>query len=98
DGHVTGVQTCALPIYYYLKHEAFSAWIDRLDADDVNVWNPVATLRWNLDKIYLHELAQKGIPVTPTVFAKQGDRLAGIAAEKGRSEERRVGKEGKRER
>lgn len=68
---------------YYLKHEAFKAWIDRLEADDVNVWNPAATLRWNLDKIYLQELAEKGIPITPTVFGRKGDRLSDIASEQG---------------
>jgi glutathione synthase/RimK-type ligase-like ATP-grasp enzyme len=67
---------------YYLKHEAFKAWIDLLDAQQVNVWNPAATLRWNLDKIYLHGLAQQGVPTTPTVFAKQGDSLAAIARER----------------
>ena len=34
--------------------------------------NPPATVRWNLDKQYLAELAEAGVPVTPTSFVQPG--------------------------
>jgi glutathione synthase/RimK-type ligase-like ATP-grasp enzyme len=68
---------------YYLKPDAFARWIDDLDARAVAMWNPAATLRWNLDKIYLQELAAAGVPITPTVFPPPGTRLADVARERG---------------
>ena len=38
--------------------------------------NPAATVRWNLDKRYLAELEQAGIPITPTVFVPPGSAAA----------------------
>lgn len=35
--------------------------------------NPAATVRWNLDKHYLAELADAGVPVIPTAYAEPGD-------------------------
>lgn len=43
--------------------------------------NPIATVRWNLDKRYLQELAGKGIRIVPTVWgdlATTADLLAGF--------------------
>lgn len=68
---------------YYLKSDAFAQWIDDLDALGVAMWNPAVTLRWNLDKIYLRELADAGVPITPTVFPTPGTRLADVARENG---------------
>lgn len=71
---------------YYVKADAFARWIDDLDARGVNMWNPAVTLRWNLDKIYLKQLAEAGVPITPTVFPLHGTRLTDIARENGWSE------------
>ncbi|MEO6432718.1 MAG: hypothetical protein ABIO29_01915 [Sphingomicrobium sp.] len=51
----------------YQSHPArWFKLLDRLDAQAVNVINPVPLLRWNSDKRYLEELAAKGITTVPT--------------------------------
>ncbi len=37
--------------------------------DDAPLLNPPSVLRWNTDKIYLADLAAKGVPIVPTHFA-----------------------------
>jgi glutathione synthase/RimK-type ligase-like ATP-grasp enzyme len=71
------------PWDYYLKADAFRDWIDDLDRRDVRLINHPDTLRWNLDKIYLKDLADAGVPITPTVFAEHGAGLRDILAERG---------------
>jgi glutathione synthase/RimK-type ligase-like ATP-grasp enzyme len=68
---------------YYLKADAFGAWIDAQQRNDVNLWNPAPTLKWNLDKIYLRELRERGVPVTPTVFVDEQTDLKKTADEQG---------------
>jgi len=63
----------------YLKHAtAFAQWLDRLEASKVAVANPVAVIRWNMDKRYLHELLLAGFPVLPTEFVPRGDHTADL--------------------
>lgn len=50
----------------------FLAWIDRVAAV-TDLRNPVAPMRWSLDKHYLAELRDAGVPITPTVFVEPGD-------------------------
>jgi glutathione synthase/RimK-type ligase-like ATP-grasp enzyme len=38
--------------------------------------NPVEVLRWNTDKRYLRDLADRGVPVVPTTFLAPGDAFA----------------------
>ncbi len=49
----------------------FLAWLDHVDAVS-DLVNPAATVRWNLDKRYLAELSEAGVPITPTVFVRPG--------------------------
>lgn len=46
----------------------FDAWLDRV-AGLPTLHNPVGVVRWNLDKRYLGELADAGLPVVPTAYA-----------------------------
>ena len=39
--------------------------------------NPLATVQWNLDKIYLAELASRGVPTIPTLWIAPGAAFAG---------------------
>ena len=57
---------------YHHTIDAFSAWLDRLDATGARVWNPTPLVRWNLSKRYLLELAARGVPTVPTVVL-EGD-------------------------
>lgn len=52
----------------------FLEWLERIAAL-TEVLNPPATVRWNLDKHYLGELADAGVPITPTVFVEPGDSV-----------------------
>jgi glutathione synthase/RimK-type ligase-like ATP-grasp enzyme len=70
---------------YYKNTEAFRAWLDRMEAEQVRLLNPVDVIRWNMDKFYLREMAANGAPVIPAVWLKQGETadLAAILAEQG---------------
>lgn len=73
---------------YHTSLDAFMAWIDRVAALGVPLWNSPAVLRWNAEKIYLRDLATRGIDVVPTVWI--GDRdsstLSGVLADAGWSD------------
>ena len=49
----------------------FVTWLEQVDAVTELV-NPLATVRWSLDKRYLAELAGASVPITPTVFVPPG--------------------------
>ena len=55
--------------------ERLSEFLDWLSAVDAvtELMNPIALVRWNLDKHYLGELAGAGVPITPTVFVEPGE-------------------------
>jgi hypothetical protein len=48
---------------YHLRPDEFRGWLDRLDRLRVPVGNTSDTIRWNMHKRYLRELATEGIPV-----------------------------------
>ena len=52
------------------------ALLDRLEAENIRVSNPVSILRWNSDKAYLAELDAAGIPSVPTILSTLLDRVA----------------------
>jgi glutathione synthase/RimK-type ligase-like ATP-grasp enzyme len=58
---------------YHRKPSKFLAWLDLLEQNNVNVWNPVSALRGNMRKTYLQDLQAKGIAVVPTEFLNRGD-------------------------
>lgn len=49
----------------------FLIWLEKVDAVS-DLVNPLKTVNWNLDKRYLAELAEAGVPITPTVFVQPG--------------------------
>ena len=51
--------------------EAFMDWLSRVSAT-APMWNPADIVRWNVHKGYLNELAEAGLPVTPTVLVRRG--------------------------
>ncbi len=53
----------------------FRAWIDRCANAGTRLANPAAVLSWNLDKRYLRDLADKGVPVVPTTYLDPGARI-----------------------
>lgn len=72
-----------LPLLAWGYPRAAACWyalLDRLEADALNVVNPVAVLRWNSDKAYLSELGAKGVAVVPTIEVAALDDAALAAA------------------
>lgn len=54
----------------YQRHaEAFLAKLEHIDAA-TRLANPVGLMRWNLDKRYLRELEDRGVPIVPTTFGE----------------------------
>ena len=70
---------------YHKKPVEFLAWLNRLETTGVKVLNAPAVLRWNLDKMYLCELAERGVKIPPTVWFGKGEkgRLSDILAANG---------------
>lgn len=52
--------------HYYLKIREFKIWLDKLETQNSNVWNPIEIIKWNIDKTYLINLKNQGINVIPT--------------------------------
>lgn len=59
---------------YHRRPKEFLAWLDRLDTEHVRCWNPTRILRWNFDKTYLRDLADRGARTIPTEWLAQGAR------------------------
>lgn len=70
---------------YHQRPDEFAAWILAMERDGVRLWNPPRVLRWNMDKVYLRNLQQKGAGVVPTVWLDKGSvaTLSGILAAQG---------------
>ena len=64
---------------YHLNFDAFAAWIDST-SQVTTMWNPPALMRWNLDKRYLRDLADQGIPIVETIFLSPEDDESADAA------------------
>ncbi len=73
------------PWDYHLHGEAFREWFTTLDRSGVPVQNPTSVLRWNLDKVYLRWIEERGGSVVPTEWVEKGGRvdLAEVLARRG---------------
>jgi glutathione synthase/RimK-type ligase-like ATP-grasp enzyme len=60
------------PWDYQDSPEAFLKTLENIEAAGVRLLNPLSVCRWNLDKRYLRELEQRGVPIVPTIWL---DRL-----------------------
>jgi glutathione synthase/RimK-type ligase-like ATP-grasp enzyme len=61
---------------YHLKPDAFSAWLDALEARRTPCGNPVPVARWNVAKTYLAELAAAGARIPKTAWLERGATLS----------------------
>lgn len=62
------------PWDYSDRPEQFLATLERIQLA-TEVLNPIEVLRWNIDKHYLADLAQAGLPVVPTTFISARNSL-----------------------
>lgn len=73
---------------YYLSPASFAAWLARIEAAGVALWNPPAVVRANWDKTYLKGLEAAGVSVVPTLWVEKGRSpgLDGLLASRGWTE------------
>lgn len=71
---------------YHYDAPGFAAWLDRVEAAMLPVYNPVALVRWNLHKGYLFDLRAWGIPIPRTVLLQAGEDPAPIFDQAGWTE------------
>lgn len=60
---------------YFMKYEAFMAWLEKLQTQGIKVSNPIEVIKANSHKFYLENLRSQGIPIVPTVFARQNSSV-----------------------
>ncbi len=63
---------------YHEREREFRAWL-RSTARLTRLHNPLDVIEWNLDKRYLRELAEAGVPTIPTIWAEPGAEGAAAA-------------------
>lgn len=60
---------------YHLQPHAFAQWIEDVERVGIPLWNQPQTLRWNIDKTYLRDLAQRGILTPPSVWIERSSSV-----------------------
>jgi glutathione synthase/RimK-type ligase-like ATP-grasp enzyme len=60
---------------YHHRHEAFLEWLTKIEALGLSIWNRPNLIRWNIDKIYLRALQEKGVRIPATVWVDQGNSV-----------------------
>jgi hypothetical protein len=60
---------------YHHRHAAFLEWLAKIEALGLSIWNRPNLIRWNIDKIYLRELQEKGFRIPATVWVDKGSRI-----------------------
>jgi len=64
------------PWDYVLRPADFLSWLDRIEAAGVPLLNEPALIRWNMDKLYLEQLAAAGVAVVPTTYLREATGIA----------------------
>ena len=59
---------------YHLHWPAFRRWLESFADHEGKLWNPLETLRWNADKVYLRELESAGVALPRTRWFEPGER------------------------
>jgi aromatic-L-amino-acid decarboxylase len=61
---------------YHLRLDEFLDWIGTLEREGIPLWNPPGTVRRNVDKAYLVQLRERGVPVIPTMHLRRGGQAS----------------------
>jgi len=59
---------------YHRDEARYAAWLRRCEREDVNLWNPAATVLANIDKRYLDRFADSGVAIVPLEHVERGER------------------------
>ena len=62
---------------YVPRWTDFVRWIEHVSTQTL-LLNPPETLRWNVDKHYLRELSERGVPIAPTLWITQHADVASL--------------------
>lgn len=65
---------------YESRLPEFLAWADAVEAAGPTLLNGAAVFRWNTDKRYLVELADRGVPVVPSVLVDGVEDVRAVVA------------------
>ncbi|HET6363173.1 MAG TPA: hypothetical protein VFH11_14120 [Gemmatimonadota bacterium] len=70
---------------YHRRPAEFQAWVEAWSDAPSALWNPPATVLWNMDKIYLRDLWDRGVTLPPTWWTEPGEfpDVGGFLAETG---------------
>jgi glutathione synthase/RimK-type ligase-like ATP-grasp enzyme len=60
---------------YHEKPAAFRRWLATLGGGPIASHNPEPIVRWNLDKRYLKDLADRGVRIPETAWIAEGERV-----------------------
>lgn len=60
---------------YHHRPAAFRRWVDLQDAAGVKLWNPARIVRWNMNKVYLRDLAARGVAIPKTIWIEAGESI-----------------------
>lgn len=65
---------------YIDEQESFLEVLSQIEGSSCRLFNPLAAVRWNIDKHYLFDLERWGVPVIPTHLASsvEPEALAGL--------------------
>jgi glutathione synthase/RimK-type ligase-like ATP-grasp enzyme len=63
------------PWDYFMRAGEWAAWLEKVDATGLPMFNPNKVIRWNSHKSYLQQLAQAGVPVVDTVMTTGDGRV-----------------------
>jgi glutathione synthase/RimK-type ligase-like ATP-grasp enzyme len=77
DPHAqNGAMVCLRSTWDYFKRfDQFRPWIEAFRARPGTLWNPVETVLWNADKIYLRDVEARGVPMPVTHWFEPGVRV-----------------------
>ncbi|MBX2846516.1 MAG: hypothetical protein KTR13_09935 [Saprospiraceae bacterium] len=57
---------------YFERYDEFLSWLERARTQTMFI-NSIETVKWNIDKHYLLDLAWNGVAIPPTYFIEPGD-------------------------
>ncbi len=60
---------------YHANFVKFNHWLDSLQSIAHKVFNPIAAIRWNMEKTYLQRLESAGFPTAPSIWVKKHDKI-----------------------
>ena len=59
------------PWDYHQKFGQFKLWLEKIESLNIKLLNDYQTVRWNMDKHYLLEIAASGFDIIPSIFLEQ---------------------------